>query len=372
MNSYLKNVLTGFISPACEVKLVNAMRKKANFLVMDVDDDGHPEILFCFNENGEEYIAILKKELFKWHLEYFTKQINSEAMLIYNTLEPINITKEWFEYNKDNINLDSLLQEEEADIISLIENELYGASITRMVDMTIQTIDYTQADVTGDGRYDEIFLKGKFPNETTTGYVTDMFIVVKNGITAKEVNIPIVGINSGYSPKLEIVDFNRDTVKDIMVTFTDGPYNPSYMYMYLYSVRNWAPLLLFEAKTFNNMSTGTVTYNDLYKLLIQTQYPSNQYQYSIDLGNLNPNYLYQLYDQYGNLIAPTFGTLGNVTNFTPIKTNQDAVYSLSALQPVFGENKDKLGTVETLMQWDNDEGKFVPFSQYLAIEGKPS
>ncbi|ONI40472.1 hypothetical protein AN640_08725 [Candidatus Epulonipiscium fishelsonii] len=367
MNSYLKNVLSGFISPAYEVKLTNPMRKKATFLIMDIDEDDVPEILFCFKDSGEEYIAILKKESFKWQLEYFTKQMNTQAMFIYSTLEPVQITKDWFESNGE-VTLDNLVQEEEIDLISLIDDEMYWGNITRREDLFVETVDYTQADVTGDGRYDEIYLKGKFPNGIDAGYAIDMFIIVRNGVTGEELNIPIAGVNSGYSPKLQTIDFNQDTVKDIMVSFVDSIYYPSYMYMYLYSVRNWAPVLIFEAKTFNDMSSGTVTYNNLYKIMVQTQYPARQY--NLDLGTLNPEYLYQLYDQNGNLIAPTYGTLGKVTSFTPVKTSQDAVYSLSALQPVIAENNDKLGTIETLMQWDNEEGEFIPFSQYLAIEGR--
>ena len=228
-------------------------------------------------------------------------------------------------------------------------------------------INFVQADVTGDGIPNNIYLVGNRPKPEIPGYFEDIGLrVVSNG-RIYEIDFPY---GNGYGPILFVGDLTHDGIEDILVNiFASG--DGGFLTSYGYTFTNDQPELIIDSKTFNDRQRGTVMYQDNYKVRVETLNPARVY--TIDISDRGPEYLDQIYNADGTLIRPLEGTLLGLITLHPVDFDVNGEYNLSAVQRVIGlGNSDTLGLLETYFMWRPGGNQFQPFAQYFSLLGQPN
>ncbi|WCN39447.1 VCBS repeat-containing protein [Aneurinibacillus uraniidurans] len=225
-------------------------------------------------------------------------------------------------------------------------------------------LDTAIGDVNGDRVPDRVFLVGTKPYGASSPLVADITVVVEDGRTKQRYRIPLEQ-NQGYGPTLFLGDFTGDKVADIMVNMSSGG-SGGITYNYVYSFLNNQPRKLFDSEQFNRTHTGTVTYEDYYKVRVVTENPHNVY--ILDIRYKGTDYLNEIYDPNGKLKAPLSGDINGLGGLYPVDFDYDGVYELMAFQRIIGRyNADGLGLVMNVQKWKGD--RFTPFNQWIAING---
>ena len=227
-------------------------------------------------------------------------------------------------------------------------------------------INFAQADVTGDGIPDNIYLVGNRPRPEMPGYFEDVGLRVVSDGRVYEIDFPY---GNGYGPVLFVGDLTHDGIADILVNiFASG--GGGFLTSYAYTFVNDQPSLLVDSKTFNDLQRGTVIYQDNYRVRIETLRPPRVY--TIDISDRGPEYLNQIYNPDGTLIRPTEGTLLGLITLHTVDFDVNGEYNLSAVQRAIGlSNLDTLGLLETYFAWRPAISRFQPFAQYFSILGQP-
>ena len=229
-----------------------------------------------------------------------------------------------------------------------------------------EVINFAQADVTGDGRLDSIYLVGNRKVGDATRFIEGMGLRVKTEGRTLAVDFPY---GNGYSPVLFIGDLTRDGIPDVLVNIFSSS-TGGFVTSYIYTFQNEEPRMLFDSKVFNETYTGKVIYEDNYVVRVLTNRPP--WQYTINLSDREADYLSGLYDQNGKLRRPTEGTLLGLNSFNPSDYDVNGEYNVSSIQRVIGTgNLDTLGLVETYLAWRDATQRFEPFMQYLSVFGRP-
>ena len=229
-----------------------------------------------------------------------------------------------------------------------------------------EVINFTQADVTGDGMQDSIYLVGDRQTGNSTDRIRNMGLRVQTGGKTLSVDFPY---GDGYSPILFVGDLTANGIPDVLVNiFASG--SGGFITSYIYTFENEQPRLLFDSKTFNENYTGKVIYEDNYKVRVITNRP--RWQYTIDISDRDRAYLATIYDSNGKLRQPTEGALLGLSSLNPIDYDVNGEFNVSAIQRVIGiGNMDTLGLVETYLRWRGATNRFEPFMQYLSVLGRP-
>lgn len=229
-----------------------------------------------------------------------------------------------------------------------------------------EVINFTQADVTGDGMQDSIYLVGDRQTGNSTDRIRNMGLRVQTGGKTLSVDFPY---GDGYSPILFVGDLTANGIPDVLVNiFASG--SGGFITSYIYTFENEQPRLLFDSKIFNENYTGKVIYEDNYKVRVITNRP--RWQYTIDISDRDRAYLATLYDINGKLRQPTEGALLGLSSLNPIDYDVNGEFNVSAIQRVIGiGNMDTLGLVETYLRWRGATNRFEPFMQYLSVLGRP-
>ncbi|MEG0951450.1 MAG: hypothetical protein RR090_10740 [Niameybacter sp.] len=236
----------------------------------------------------------------------------------------------------------------------IIDNELEDKEV----------INFTQADVTGDGMLDSIYLVGKRKVGDPTRYIENMGLRVKTRGKTLAVDFPY---GNGYSPILFVGDLTTDGIPEVLVNIFSNA-TGGYITSYIYSFQNEVIQLLFDSKVFNEQYTGKVTFLNNYRARVTTDRPP--WQYTIDISDRDSSYLSTIYDENGNLRRATEGTLLGLTSLNPIDYDVNGEFNLASVQRVIGiSNLDTLGLVETYLAWRNATNRFEPFMQYLSVLG---
>ncbi|OON95386.1 MAG: hypothetical protein ATN36_08590 [Epulopiscium sp. Nele67-Bin005] len=230
-----------------------------------------------------------------------------------------------------------------------------------------EILDYTEADVTGDGQEEKIYLMGKRPYNDGREFISNMYIRMKDGHTQKETIIPMK-VNKGYAPKLFIGDFDKNGINDIMVTFYKGG-SGGYNFAYIFSTWKNEPELIFDTEQFNEEFGGNVKYEDGHKVRVSTTKPKKEYV--LDISEDEKAYLDWLYDEEGYLKTTQEGEILELGGLYPTNYNQTDNYDLRAVQRVTGMNlTDTLGLLETFLEWNSLAQQFEVIAQYLSVYGK--
>jgi hypothetical protein len=227
-----------------------------------------------------------------------------------------------------------------------------------------QLLDVKQADVTGDGIADSVYLYGKKPNPSSP-FAEQIMLVIQNGRTLQRTTVPLKN-NAGYNARLFLGDFTKDSTPDILVSIDTGG-SGGYGIFYLYSYQHHMLYEVLNSDSYNQLFTFLVYYQDYYKVSVQS--PQLNVQFIIDISTKGYGYLLQYYDPNGKLKQAAQGEVLAIGGLFPIATGDKAGgYDLLAIQRIIGTtNADTLGYVENLLTWD---GKQLVSSRIsVAIEG---
>ncbi|WP_245415704.1 VCBS repeat-containing protein [Alteribacter populi] len=236
--------------------------------------------------------------------------------------------------------------------VSLREINLNGPSI----------VTAKQGDIDGDGIIDNVFLTANSTPDSP--FWENITLIVQNGKTNHDQQIPLKN-NAGYNPTLFLGDVTGNHVDDILVIIDTGGSGGT-IYAYLFSCINGQVRQIFDSDVFNEDYKYSVTYLDQYKASVISY--KRKEKYILDLTYKGQEYLSDIYDGNGVLVAPIEGWVNPLSGLYPVDFNRDGTYDLKAYQRIAGQyNADSLGFVQTVLKWNGQE--FVPDRQNVAIFG---
>ena len=213
-----------------------------------------------------------------------------------------------------------------------------------------------EGDVTGDGISDLVFLLASRPDPDSP-FLDNFVPGVESGTGEGTIQVPLAAV--GYDPTLFLGDFTGDAVLEALVKINSGG-SAGLIFAYLYSFLNNEPRLLFDAESFSSRSLFEVIYRDDYRVDVIDEETGNVF--TIDISRRDPEYLNEIYDTEGNLLAPVEGTVLPLGDLLVIAGNQliatppSDVLQLLAIQRIIGRfNADTLGFVNTLLRWNGSE-----------------
>lgn len=219
-----------------------------------------------------------------------------------------------------------------------------------------------RGDVNGDRISDKIYLTGEITQSSP--FIQNITLVIQDGRTGRSITVPLKE-NAGYNPRLFLGDFTGDKVNDILISIDSGG-SGGMMYHYIYSFNNNRLQLIFDGDAYNNEYEYEVTYEDNYKVEVNSN--ENNERYIIDISLRGDDYLNEIYDENGKLKEGISGFVNPLSGLYPVDFNYDGVYELLAYQKIAGRyNADSLGYFLNTLKWEND--KFVLDNQNVAIWG---
>ena len=219
------------------------------------------------------------------------------------------------------------------------------------------SVIYTQnADVTGDGVLDAIFLNGRSRSDNPEFY-EEVVLGVRDGRSGQTYFQSLAPDNAGYNPRFMLCDFNKDGILDILSSIDSGG-SGAFVYNKLVTVRGGQFQQLFNVAVFNTEFRGQAVYLNDYR--VEVTIPRLGIRYMIDVKDRKELYQGKIYSEDGRLMQPT---MGEVSDLNVLYPTQDGKYcGLLALQRVIGLfGADTLGYLETNFRWG--ETGFVPVSQ---------
>lgn len=226
-------------------------------------------------------------------------------------------------------------------------------------------ITMREADVTGDGIPDKVYLYGNKTGDSISSFVDNISIVIEDGDLGI-INTITPEFNSGYNPILFLGDFTVDGVDDIKLSIDSGG-SGGYGYFYIYTCVNNTPKEIFNFNQYNTLYQYQVNYLDLYRVEI---YNTNHDKlFILDVSYRGDDYISQYYDEFGMLITPIQGDVLAITALMPLIQNEKVnAYELLAQQRIIGPlNSDILGYIQNILSWDGYE--FVSTRMSAMIQG---
>ncbi|MFB5197442.1 hypothetical protein ACE198_21475 [Neobacillus sp. KR4-4] len=211
----------------------------------------------------------------------------------------------------------------------------------------IITISNEKADITGDGKEEEIFLKG-VPYQKEEAFLEKIYIEI-NASNGRKYTIPL---NSGAKAGLELVDLNNDGVKDLFSSVVKGGNEPT-VQNYSYSIRNFEQTKLF-----------------LPEPLEMESHFLHGYKAEIKLAKTGKSYLFDLKDRKkyykklglyyrGKLNEPTELTVNPFSSLQPIPIENNQVGLLGEQKITGIAHADVIATVESTWSFDQGQWKLI-------------
>lgn len=216
----------------------------------------------------------------------------------------------------------------------------------------IYIIETKAADVNGDGLLETITLKGK-KSYSDSQFYEDLTISITNPKAG--VNLIVKPkTNAGYVPHLFIGRFSKDKIPQVLL-FIDSGGSGGYSFSYIYSFKNNIEKLLFDYEKFNELNMYNVTYEDYFKIKVQSK--DEKLKGIIDLTSMrNWEYLSALYDANGKLLKSTEGGVLALGGVSPLSINGYDSFKILTNQRIIGlYNADTLGAIESILALNDDE-----------------
>ena len=229
----------------------------------------------------------------------------------------------------------------------------------------VYLLDYKKDDVTGDGIIDKIYLVGNKESPDAI-FAENITLVVKDGHTGEYITASLES-NAGYGARLFIGDFNKDQIKDVLVSIDSGG-SGGLAFYYIYSFEDGSPSLLFDYESFNQSFEYEVNYKDFYK--VEVINVTLNKSFIIDISGRDPEYLSEIYRSDGRLKEPLSGYVVPLGSLWPIVSGREGDnYDLLAVQRVIGRfNADTLGYPHTYLTWDR--GRFESIFYTIGLVGE--
>ncbi len=235
--------------------------------------------------------------------------------------------------------------------IPVLANTLTDIEVTNGIENKV--VQEYQEDITGNGKKDQIVIKG-VPYDETSLFLKEITLQVKTDEN-QSFSIPLEG---GYDPTADFIDLNHDGVKDVFISIPTGGSGGIYNY-YLYTFKNNREINLTVPKPL--VIQGH--FLDNYKATISI--PVIQGSYTIDLKDRKKEYdRLGLYNN-GKLNEPTELMVDPYSYMKPQKFGNKGD-GLKAIQSISGAyHADRIGQVESDWyykdgQWNLMGASFIP------------
>ncbi|WP_338749380.1 hypothetical protein [Bacillus sp. FJAT-52991] len=282
-------------------RIVEVQPNQPAIVEVDVDGDQEKEWLVAYQEQGEEYLLVIKQQ----QPFYFRKRGEQY---------------EWF-------------------------------------DRARRVLDVKRGDVTGDGRVDTVYLIGT--KQEDSPYVQHITLVVQYHNQSVE-TIPLKE-GSGYGPTIFLGDFTGDRVDDVLIVIDSGG-SGGIIYAYVYSFRQGKMEAIFDSDVFNNSHQYEVNYQNQYVVEVESSYSKKRY--TLSLKDKEPEYLAAIYHSDGTLKKPIQGFVSPLAGIYPTDFDRDGTYELVTFQNIAGQyNADRLGYINNVLGWNRQI--FVPLRQIM-------
>jgi hypothetical protein len=219
------------------------------------------------------------------------------------------------------------------------------------------TISKEEADITGDGQNEIIYLKG-VPYQEETSYLKNIYLDIKES-NGKNVRLPL---QSGSKAALQLVDLNDDGMKDLFVCVLTGG-SGGITINYLYSFKD-----------------GLKTNLTVPEPLELSSKFINDYKAEIKISETGKSYLFDLIDREkyykkmglyhnGKLNEPTELTVNPFSSLQPIPL-EGGKLGLKGVQRVTGiANADTIAYVQSI--WLLTDGHWKLIHAEVLTDGKP-
>lgn len=207
------------------------------------------------------------------------------------------------------------------------------------------TISKDKADITGDGKEEEIFLMG-VPYQKDDSFLEKVYIEL-SASNGKKYTFPL---ESGTKAALHIVDLNNDGVKDVFASVLTGG-SEGIVQNYSYSVKNFVQTKL-----------------NLPDPLEMDSHFLNGYKAEIKLTKTGQSYLFDLKDRkkyykklglytHGKLNEPTELTVNPFSSLQPIPVENHKIGLLGEQRITGIANADVIASVKSTWSYDHGHWK---------------
>ncbi|MCM3567719.1 hypothetical protein [Neobacillus mesonae] len=206
------------------------------------------------------------------------------------------------------------------------------------------TISEQKADITGDGKLETILLKG-VPYQDEESFLKEIYIEVaaSNG---KKYSIPL---ESGAKASLQLVDLNRDGVKDLFANVQTGG-SGAIVLSFLHSLKGFVHTDLTVPDPVEMESH----FLDGYKAEIKIKKTGKTYQFDLKDRKLYYKKLGLYYK--GKLNEPTELMVNSYSSLKPVELS-DGKLGLKGVQRIAGiANADTIAFIEST--WSYQQGKW--------------
>ena len=218
-----------------------------------------------------------------------------------------------------------------------------------------------KVDVTGDSIKDYVYLSGTKENEKAS-LIQNVYLVVVDGKTNNILKASIGSENTGYKPKVFIGDFNKDKVKDILVTLDNRGIGATKINS-LFSVKDGSLVTLVNQSKFKKGLEYKVKY--LPNFQVKVTNIENKKAFIID-AKLKKNAYVQgkLYNKEGKLLKMRSGAYDGIGLIKPVDIDKDGTYELVGNQRIWGlYHADTITNMQSVLKYCYGELKLQNLKQ---------
>lgn len=208
-------------------------------------------------------------------------------------------------------------------------------------------LDTREADVTGDGITDTIYLAGH-KVQTNASYTDDLNITVENGADKSLIIFPLDAV-SGYQSSLFAGDFTGDQIADVYVETASGG-SGGWSYHNIVSFYGAEPKEIFGSKE-NVAANVTGKFVDGWTVALTNH--TDGKTLSVGVKERRQDYLrLGIYDTKGKVQRETQIMSAPFSRLEPIDLDHDGVFELKGIQSLSGAYRaDRLADVETIFKY---------------------
>ncbi|QDX91996.1 hypothetical protein EEL30_06210 [Brevibacillus laterosporus] len=213
-------------------------------------------------------------------------------------------------------------------------------------------IDYTQADVTGDGVADGVTLIGTKEKKEDI-FMSDIMVVLQDGKTMKFTQASVGKQNSGYEPKLTVGDFDKDGTQDILVKMEDGGSGGTSTYSLL-SFKDGKGAAMVDQEKLNAGVDFDIQFKDGFKAEITNK--ATKEKTTVDISENKAEYIKNgIYDAKGKLLKAVEGAQDGLGSLEVVE-QADGGLALVGTQKIWGSyHADSIAIATTT--WKIEQGQ---------------
>lgn len=239
------------------------------------------------------------------------------------------------------------------------KGEMKTKHIQRQVQYKQYGFEAKRVDVTGDNIKDYVYLSGTKENEKES-LIKNVYLVVIDGKTNNILRASIGSENTGYKPKLFIGDFNKDKVKDILVTLDNRGIGATKINS-LFTVKDGVLVTLANQSKLQKGLEYKVKYLPNFQIKITTM--ENKKAFIIDAKQKKNAYVQKkLYNKQGKLLKVKSGAYDGISLLKAVDVDKDGTYELVGNQRIWGlYHADTITNMQSVLKYCYGELKLQNF-----------